>query len=210
METDEQIAKFKELSELLHVNTKSNRYQENRDNCQEFLIELIKRSDSAVSTDLYKKCFSKSGKATKFGEYLILTVFCLGWLDLYFLSVKDRENFLMADDDINDKFRNTYFAYLVYLYLGDDFLVGNIIENIFSNIGKYELTKSRHTELDRIGKDSIHALAVASYDGIKWLMDKHYGPTHKPRLYLDYPEDKQEPEITTFEIFKRLGTLAKL
>lgn len=208
MNQTEIVSKFDEISKLLNVTTKIDGFKEHKENHLEGLKDILGKVDTDIRDSQINKCFTPKGNLTKYGEYLVLTRYCLGWLFGYYNSEEQRITFLKADDDYHDKIRSSCFAYLVYYHLGDDFLVSNIIGKVMAELQYTKLVKDR-TKID-VEEESLHFYMNKIYDGIYTLLNTHYGPKHRPRLYNNFPKDKIEPDLAILDAMEKIANQSRL
>lgn len=194
---------FASLQKEYGVNSDIELYEQNFDNHLAGVKEVISRIDSDVRENFEKICFTNKGSPTAFCKNLVLTRYCMGWINPLFKnselqaetiqSVRRNRKFMLA----------MYYVYMVYWHLGDDFLVGNVIENILSPMQMRNLYKEA---LDGKTKDEVLLMTANSIlKPMLKLLSVHYGPSHKPRLYLNFSKEKPPIDQEFDKFMKKLA-----
>lgn len=180
------------------VNSEIDFFEDNFENHLAGIKQVISRIDSDVREDFEQMCFIENGSPNAFCKNLVLIRFCMGWIDPLFRdlesqalnarSIRNNRKFMLA----------MYYVYLVYWHLGDDFLVGNVIENVLDLVKGYRLYEGTLA-----GQTENEVLLMAANSIVKpmlALLDEHYGPKHSPRRYLSDSKEKSpiDPEFDDF------------
>ena len=167
-------------------------YNQNRRKLIDDVNGTLGRIDSDISQKYITKVVDKEGMLKPYGEHVLYLQYAINLLDWYFRDSKGRETIAKLKDP--GIIRIVYFCYQVYWHCGNDFLLGNIIENklhLIENLDGFrklaEVSNEEKTE-DEIVLDifmfRVHGL-------MRTLLDTHYGPTHQPSRHLDSAKPKE-------------------
>ena len=126
---------FVDLQEAYRVNELHKYFNEdNWQNCQADLINTLDRIDGDVRQMFYDKCYptdatDPSGRGmTIYARQLVCARYCIGWIG----------NLAQGDRLDAEQAQALSFIYAAYWHLGQDFLLGNIVENLLRRIGDPE------------------------------------------------------------------------
>ena len=102
-------------------------YNQNRRKLIDDVNGTLGRIDSDISQKYITKVVDKEGMLKPYGEHVLYLQYAINLLDWYFRDSKNRETIAKLKD--TGIIRIVYFCYQVYWHCGNDFLLGNIIEN---------------------------------------------------------------------------------
>lgn len=139
------------------------------------LRQVVELAGSGIRNKLERDVFDSDDKPTQYGEMLVFARFCLGWLYTYFESEKNQQLIRGYSKSHKNRMKAVYMAYAVYWHLGDDYLLGNVIENAFIDIVNFKLFKMRHEVKTR---SRVHKDICSIADEIYHLFMEHYGPQY--------------------------------
>lgn len=140
-EEKEFVSKFTKLQKQYGVDEKHRFFFEtNWENALDDVKSMIKAIDSDVRQDYFDACFPvrtkrartsmkssgmKDRDISKYGRCLVCARYCMGWIG----NLKNKGEIHPAMPQA------LAFVYAAYWHLGDDFLLGNIVENVLRFIG---------------------------------------------------------------------------
>lgn len=175
------VCRFDALTGALGIDSKEwfADYDINRDNNIHGLQQVIDRIDSDIRQEIQENVFDEYGDITAYGEDLAFARFCMIWLYGYFKSEEGQKSFRDVSRHDDSRVKASYLAYAAYWHLGEDFLLGNIIENILREIMRFDLFRERHKTKR---PTQIHKKMCAIADEIEDLFRQHYNPKHNPHM----------------------------
>lgn len=202
--TDAFVRSFSAMANALGIDVSSNSrfadYNINRAHHLEGLRQVVELADSDIRDKLEREAFDADGKLTEYGEMLAFSRFCLGWLHTYFESEKSQQFIRNYSKSNKNQVKAIYMAYAAYWHLGDDFLLGNIIENAFSDIANFKLFRTRHEVKTR---SQVHKNICSISDEIYHLFFDHYSPQYNlmmARLSFDETPKPKRNFLPMFEM----------
>lgn len=139
----------------------------------------INRIDSDISDTYRKEVYSKSDTFTSYGFLIATIAFGMMMLGTFFGDEQERKN-LEKKHEREDDFPIFHFAFFslkAYHELGEDLLIGNLVENMYREIEQQESFKSRHEKND-VSDQIMNGIA----DGIEQMRSYYLGQSPALRL----------------------------
>lgn len=156
------------------------------------LLNIINRMGSSSSSK-YKKLIEEEPECW---EQIIYLQLAISTISDYLTKPDFRTQFISSVFESKQKTSLIHligYAYEVYWEFGDDFFLGNIIENILHKIqyhNPYLRLKAVKKENKTDHENQVDDLMFAIHDTMMDLLDKHYGPEHSPSKYLNFSKPK--------------------
>jgi hypothetical protein len=149
----------------------------------------INRIDSDISDTYRKEVFQKSGSFTDYGFLIATIAYGMVMLGTYFGSEQDRKNLedKFEREDDWPAFHFAFFSLKAYHELGNDLLIGNLVESMFHEVSQGESFSSR-LELKNYFSDIMNEIV----NGIEQMRAYYRGQSPALRLST---QDEPKPEI---------------